>query len=338
MLLLLWQNCALTVTLSRGTGVFSWDGEHPGYSRSIPSRIFVSGLPPGPAPCGALENALFFTQTVEQMTRLPPPLLGTMDKIVASSEMKVDTKMFINTPPSSSNHQVLRTNSKKSRRCSHHRSRNSSFCSDNNSGSAAQTQRRGMMLNIHKYFAIVAASLLSLLSVGVVHPSSTSGSILFVNAQQTAQQQQQQGGGGGGGGGASTSQGKPSKSEAIHPPAGLFEKLDSNHDSMLSIDEYTIGWPLIADEFPSSGGGGGISSFFLPKYKGGFWKAFTSGVAMILATEIGDKTFFIAAVLSMRQQRSAVFIGAVLSLYVMTVLSSIMGLGTCASQSNSNRI
>merc|ERR1712194_51076 len=55
-------------------------------------------------------------------------------------------------------------------------------------------------------------------------------------------------------------------------------------------------------------------------------KGFTSGVAMILATEIGDKTFFIAAVLSMRQRRSAVFLGAVLSLYVMTVLSSIMGL------------
>ena len=47
---------------------------------------------------------------------------------------------------------------------------------------------------------------------------------------------------------------------------------------------------------------------------------------MILATEIGDKTFFIAAILSMRQSRSAVFLGAVLSLYVMTVLSSIMGL------------
>ncbi|KAL3935358.1 MAG: hypothetical protein SGARI_003009 [Bacillariaceae sp.] len=93
---------------------------------------------------------------------------------------------------------------------------------------------------------------------------------------------------------------------------------------MLSFEEYTHGWPLIAKEFPNSGSGGGY--WFLPSYKGGFWKGFTSGVAMILATEIGDKTFFIAAVLSMRQQRSAVFIGAVLSLYVMTVLSSIMGL------------
>ena len=104
------------------------------------------------------------------------------------------------------------------------------------------------------------------------------------------------------------------------PPPGLFERLDLNHDAMLSVEEYTNGWPLIADQFPSG------EYWFLPAYKGGFWKGFTSGVAMILATEIGDKTFFIAAVLSMRQKRSAVFTGAILSLYVMTVLSSIMGL------------
>jgi putative Ca2+/H+ antiporter (TMEM165/GDT1 family) len=108
------------------------------------------------------------------------------------------------------------------------------------------------------------------------------------------------------------------------PPDGLFEQLDSNHDSYLSMEEYTSGWSLIADAFPSSVTGTGRS--WIPTYHGGFWKGFTSGVAMILATEIGDKTFFIAAVLSMRQERSAVFVGAVLSLYVMTVLSSIMGL------------
>lgn len=105
------------------------------------------------------------------------------------------------------------------------------------------------------------------------------------------------------------------------PPAGLFDKLDTNHDSMLSKDEYTKGWSLITDAVPS-----GLGSWLPSNTKGGFWKGFTSGVAMILATEIGDKTFFIAAVLSMRQERSAVFVGAILSLYVMTVLSSIMGL------------
>lgn len=103
------------------------------------------------------------------------------------------------------------------------------------------------------------------------------------------------------------------------PPSTLFGKLDSNHDAVISIEEFDNGWPLILDELPSK-------SWLPANLHGGFWKGFTSGVAMILATEIGDKTFFIAAVLSMRQERSAVFCGAILSLYVMTVLSSIMGL------------
>lgn len=108
--------------------------------------------------------------------------------------------------------------------------------------------------------------------------------------------------------------------DAQAPPEGLFERLDLNHDNVLSKGEYKSGWPLIAQELS-----GGFGSW-LPANNGGFMKGFTSGVAMILATEIGDKTFFIAAVLSMRQKRSAVFLGAVLSLYVMTVLSSMMGL------------
>ena len=106
------------------------------------------------------------------------------------------------------------------------------------------------------------------------------------------------------------------------PPNGLFEKLDLDHDSKLTIEEFNGGWNVIKEQFPESSS----SSGWLPANKGGFWKGFTSGVAMILATEIGDKTFFIAAVMSMRQERSAVFCGAILSLYVMTVLSSIMGL------------
>lgn len=108
------------------------------------------------------------------------------------------------------------------------------------------------------------------------------------------------------------------------PPNSLFGRLDSNHDKVLSLEEFDNGWPLIIDQMPSFSS---ATTTWLPaNMHGGFWKGFTSGVAMILATEIGDKTFFIAAVLSMRQERSAVFAGAILSLYVMTVLSSVMGL------------
>lgn len=111
---------------------------------------------------------------------------------------------------------------------------------------------------------------------------------------------------------------------AQQPPNGLFEKIDLDHDSKLTIEEFKGGWNLIKEQFPESSSS--QPGWLLPANKGGFWKGFTSGVAMILATEIGDKTFFIAAVMSMRQERSAVFCGAILSLYVMTVLSSIMGL------------
>ena len=51
-----------------------------------------------------------------------------------------------------------------------------------------------------------------------------------------------------------------------------------------------------------------------------FLKALFSSFSAIIATEIGDKTFFIAAVLSMRNDRMAVFGGAILALIVMTVL------------------
>lgn len=58
----------------------------------------------------------------------------------------------------------------------------------------------------------------------------------------------------------------------------------------------------------------------------GFLSAFTKSTAMILATELGDKTFFIAAVLSMKNDRLAVFGGGVLALYAMTILSTMMGM------------
>jgi len=46
---------------------------------------------------------------------------------------------------------------------------------------------------------------------------------------------------------------------------------------------------------------------------------------MILASEVGDKTFLVAAILSMRHPRLIVFLGAFSSLAVMSVLSAGMG-------------
>eukprot|EP01013_Petalomonas_cantuscygni_P008839 TRINITY_DN21589_c0_g1_i1.p1 TRINITY_DN21589_c0_g1~~TRINITY_DN21589_c0_g1_i1.p1 ORF type:complete len:258 (+),score=57.14 TRINITY_DN21589_c0_g1_i1:182-955(+) len=53
--------------------------------------------------------------------------------------------------------------------------------------------------------------------------------------------------------------------------------------------------------------------------------AFVSSLIMIIMTEIGDKTFFIAAILCMRHNKSVIFSGALLALAVMTVLSAYLG-------------
>ena len=51
---------------------------------------------------------------------------------------------------------------------------------------------------------------------------------------------------------------------------------------------------------------------------------------MTIATELGDKTFMIAAVLAMRYNRLIVFFGAVMALLVMTVLSVAIGVAVPA--------
>lgn len=53
--------------------------------------------------------------------------------------------------------------------------------------------------------------------------------------------------------------------------------------------------------------------------------AFTAGLLLITATELGDKTFFIAMLLAMRHSRRLVFVGAIAALALMTVLSVLMG-------------
>eukprot|EP00900_Chrysochromulina_parva_P005901 jgi/Chrpa1/15311/Chrysochromulina_OHIO_Genome00004903-RA len=56
-----------------------------------------------------------------------------------------------------------------------------------------------------------------------------------------------------------------------------------------------------------------------------FSRAFGEAFAVILATEIGDRTFFIAAIMAMRHSRLIIWTGAVGALVVMTVLSTLVG-------------
>ncbi|XP_013102255.2 uncharacterized protein LOC106083652 isoform X1 [Stomoxys calcitrans] len=62
------------------------------------------------------------------------------------------------------------------------------------------------------------------------------------------------------------------------------------------------------------------------KVKAGFLDAFTASISVILFTELGDKTFFIAAIMAMRHPRLIVFTGAISALALMTVLSVVFGM------------
>lgn len=53
--------------------------------------------------------------------------------------------------------------------------------------------------------------------------------------------------------------------------------------------------------------------------------AFTAGLLLITISELGDKTFFIAVILSMRHSRRLVFLGVITALAAMTILSVLMG-------------
>ena len=53
--------------------------------------------------------------------------------------------------------------------------------------------------------------------------------------------------------------------------------------------------------------------------------AFTASLLLITVSELGDKTFFIAAILAMRHRRRWVFVGALAALALMTMLSVLVG-------------
>ena len=53
----------------------------------------------------------------------------------------------------------------------------------------------------------------------------------------------------------------------------------------------------------------------------GFIHAFVASFSVIIVSELGDKTFFIAAIMAMRYNRLTVLVGAMLALGVMTCLS-----------------
>ncbi|KJE94213.1 TPA regulated locus [Capsaspora owczarzaki ATCC 30864] len=70
------------------------------------------------------------------------------------------------------------------------------------------------------------------------------------------------------------------------------------------------------------------SGWFTGTKKKGFASAFVASLSVIIVSEIGDKTFFIAAIMAMTHPRKVIFIGAIAALALMTVLSVAMGFAT----------
>lgn len=60
----------------------------------------------------------------------------------------------------------------------------------------------------------------------------------------------------------------------------------------------------------------------------GFIHAFVASLSVIIVSELGDKTFFIAAIMAMRYNRLTVLTGAMLALGFMTCLSVLFGYAT----------
>jgi len=69
----------------------------------------------------------------------------------------------------------------------------------------------------------------------------------------------------------------------------------------------------------------GNSSIFSNITHRGFLHGFGESISVILVSEIGDKTFFIAAILAMRNNKLVVFLAAITALYLMTILSGLLG-------------
>ncbi|KAH3829904.1 transmembrane protein 165-like [Dreissena polymorpha] len=59
-----------------------------------------------------------------------------------------------------------------------------------------------------------------------------------------------------------------------------------------------------------------------------FLHGFIASLSMIIVSELGDKTFFIAAIMAMRHSRATVLAGALGALVVMTFLSAMLGFAT----------
>lgn len=95
--------------------------------------------------------------------------------------------------------------------------------------------------------------------------------------------------------------------------AAAQEDFEELQGAELDAQAKTVSAPILILE-PSS-----------PLYHLRFASAFLASISMVVVSEFGDKTFFIAAIMAMRHNRLEVFTSAIAALALMTVLSAAMG-------------
>ena len=104
-----------------------------------------------------------------------------------------------------------------------------------------------------------------------------------------------------------------------------FRSGDADHDARLDPDEFEAALASLYVARARTGAsappapaaprrGAAAAGDATPAGGAGFARAFVNSMGMIWATEVGDKTFFIAAILAMRHARLVVFAGALFKL------------------------
>ena len=112
-----------------------------------------------------------------------------------------------------------------------------------------------------------------------------------------------------------------------------FDSLDRNFDGHIDRSEFAVLSHelhealepfIVSDEVLGKAGVLQVADFIGADVSGDFVPGLVNSLIMIIACEIGDKTFFIAAVLAMRHGRMVVYMGSMSALAVMHLLSCIM--------------
>jgi len=112
---------------------------------------------------------------------------------------------------------------------------------------------------------------------------------------------------------------------AILPTSAIDtgESESTEHEVLLSQDDINLD-PTWIPEVSNLSIMEEKNSFNVTEHRG-FLHGFVESLSVILVSEIGDKTFFIAAILAMSNNKLTVFLGAISALATMTILSALLG-------------